>query len=447
MTNRLPSIDTNADDLVDNDKIEGLKNFGATDSFSGFPLTESDLDMSMTPTWTGTHTFNSGIKMATGTTIQDDNDDNRLGILSDRTAIYNAGGDSVLELINTSGAQVNARSGEAIRFRDLENNQTGIKYSVGNPGKLEMVNADLVIPEGRDIRDNNGNRRLAVDSGKTVLHGPDDHNALILSESSNIIQNTINSTYDWRILDEGPNKTVASVNSVSSGENRFVFKNAEVELRAHSGSNPGPSLRWYDTDSGDRIHFHVNSNGHFEMVPVDSSAGTQHWKSFYFKPTAGTPFFGNGIDLDNQLVNNKGGIWASTLGSVQNNAEDGIYAEIWGNVDINDSTFTKNSDTELKINETGTYNISCALKIERNGSGGRNIMGMRLEKNGSVMGGRTAVYGYIRNDTGGDLVTLDFDRNLDFSDGDTLKLEVFERNGGETGNDLIGGWADIEYIS
>lgn len=44
MTNRLPSIDTNDDDLVDNDKVEGLKNFGVSDAFSAYPIKKSDIE-------------------------------------------------------------------------------------------------------------------------------------------------------------------------------------------------------------------------------------------------------------------------------------------------------------------------------------------------------------------------------------------------------------------
>jgi hypothetical protein len=43
MTNRQPRIDIDSDDRVENSQVDGLINLGSTDSFSQYPLANTDL--------------------------------------------------------------------------------------------------------------------------------------------------------------------------------------------------------------------------------------------------------------------------------------------------------------------------------------------------------------------------------------------------------------------
>jgi hypothetical protein len=90
------------------------------------------------------HVRNRNLRLDTGQAIEDGNGTNRVGIRSGNTALYDEDGNPSFNADSTGNTSY-ARSGGFWRVYDAANTQDAIKYTVGNPGTLELTNANLDV--------------------------------------------------------------------------------------------------------------------------------------------------------------------------------------------------------------------------------------------------------------------------------------------------------------
>lgn len=144
-------------------------------------VTDSELDASIAPTWTGSHTFDAGLSMggsldlagnqltdsqqgyydltdgsnlrlATGKTIEDGSGTARFIInsSSDTIVCNGAGNDAFYTNDSKVGSRVYARSGEPFQLRDEEGSFNAVEYITSSTtGALKLTNAHLDLTTNR----------------------------------------------------------------------------------------------------------------------------------------------------------------------------------------------------------------------------------------------------------------------------------------------------------
>jgi len=125
----------------------------------------------------------------------------------------------------------------------------------------------------------------------------------------------------------------------------------------------------------------------------------------------------------------KGEIQIETAGaSVQNlNTNNGIDIEFPTAFYIDNNYFTKLSNTEIRIEQSGIYEIS--YKIDgKNANTARTTVLLIIFQNSTKID-KTASYGYTRTSGGGDMTVLVSPVSLSLNSGDIIKLNSSAANG------------------
>ncbi len=152
------------------------------------------------------------------------------------------------------------------------------------------------------------------------------------------------------------------------------------------------------------------------------------------------------IDMSDNYIDNREGLWSSYLSTTQTSVEGGSLVNVYENVDINDATYTKNDGNTVTVQRSGTYRISYQVNIHRTGSSARNVMRSYIRVNGGNRVDRTATACYIRTNAAGDECTNSATVMLDLSSGDTVEVYTHEERGAETGNDIEHARLNMEYL-
>lgn len=124
-------------------------------------------------TFTSNQTFNAGLNVATGQSIEDGFGTNRLSFFSDITQVNNGEGEKSIELNNNNRLALFARSNEPIVFRDNDGGFNAVRYITNSttPGTLELSNAVLDANEPAefaDYRDLEPSSEPSTPSGDTL---------------------------------------------------------------------------------------------------------------------------------------------------------------------------------------------------------------------------------------------------------------------------------------
>lgn len=160
-----------------------------TSTINADAVTESEIDLSITPTWTGKHTFNKGLAVKAGGSIEDDRDIERIGFPSNGTTIHDNDGKRTIDTTSGFATQLRANSQQFVGIFDEESSSFGVKYiSDINTGTLELTNADFVAV-GAKNRYGQANTTITVDAltntdSKWVTFGNTNGNGAFLRNQS-----------------------------------------------------------------------------------------------------------------------------------------------------------------------------------------------------------------------------------------------------------------------
>jgi hypothetical protein len=95
---------------------------------------------------------NNDIQMETGKGIRDNNGNDRFSLGSGDTRVLNEAGNIGVLLNDGTDHRLYATASTPVTMFDGEHDQTGVRYFTGNPGTLDLQNADLVTKEGVEFR-------------------------------------------------------------------------------------------------------------------------------------------------------------------------------------------------------------------------------------------------------------------------------------------------------
>jgi hypothetical protein len=104
-----------------------------------------ELDLSIGPTWTGTHQFDAGIRIQSGENIYDETGQARLSILGIDTLLYGGDGHTILDYNDDTHLRLSATNGAPFEIYDSEGGFDAVQYLTASsaPGTLNLINADL----------------------------------------------------------------------------------------------------------------------------------------------------------------------------------------------------------------------------------------------------------------------------------------------------------------
>ena len=118
---------------------------GGVDSIDPDAIGTSELDLSITPTWTGEHTFAGDITT----------DDARIDVTAESDDIF--------------AIRANIRSNSSSRWPLKVSSSEGELLTVQAMGQVNVKKSDLRLDTGQAIEDGSGNNRFSIDDDRTVV--------------------------------------------------------------------------------------------------------------------------------------------------------------------------------------------------------------------------------------------------------------------------------------
>lgn len=133
------------------------------------------------------------------------------------------------------------------------------------------------------------------------------------------------------------------------------------------------------------------------------------------------------------LRDDSSGYLDSHLDTTQGSVHGGAYADFAAVLNVDDGPFTKDSASEVTVDESACYRLDYSCSFEENGGDSRSTVSSWVEINGTEEKERTESDCYIRqNGNDGDRGSTSNSAILDLSDGDSIRLRVQENAGGNT---------------
>lgn len=345
------------------------------------------------------------------------------------------------------------------RDGDVKVIENGVELSLGGSGGSFNVSEDgnLVLGSPTDLNFTGSGVQVSDDGDGTVTLTITDNNTDTDTRTdvsdggvTTVAEVTdINFGTDLDVTDDGDGTvTVDSSASGGSGGSFDVSDDGSLVLSDPTDLNFGTNVSVTDDGDGTVTITSTDTDTRVNIRDSDSLVLNDALDINFSNNLTVTDDGDNTVTVDADTGSSGGTtqeFFSSYQDATQNDAENGIYVNVFELIDVNDSAFTKDSSTQLTVNENGKYKISYSVNFHRTGTNGTNVMYSELEFNGTPMD-RTRGVAYMRNAGTGDEADAQNEIITSLSSGDTIQLAAGEERGGETGNDIERANINVEYL-